>query len=701
MHTPFPAGIETYLREAGFSATEILIAQKLLSDDALTLRELAMKTGKSTGVLDQAMRRLIGRGIVQRVMHNNHPKYALQSLDAMVSWAKRDVDEQRAILERKHQNFAQFIGSIKRQNGTPELYFFHGIAGVEKAYEKILETGKEFLTTTPILTTAEEDPLRACRVSIFRTRQVRKIFQRVIATDSPLARRYHSRDPFEYRQTILASDRAEVPMEITIADPLVCCIDLRSHDACVLRFPLYAAAEREKFEREWELVTCYQKTQPQKLHTAPAAIPFSTKMGSFFREHLLRKSSVGIAIAVAIFWSGIVLAGYRYTYAINAQQMSRHLEIVASLSAQMLNPSDIESVKKIDDIRTDAYKRLVTSLQEIRNEDPNIQYAYIMRKGSHDNELTFVADADSLNPDLKRDFNLDGTIDEKDAPNYPGEIYDANGFYGIQKAFLGTISMQGQDQWGRLLSAYSPIYDAEMNPIAIIGLDIFSQRLSDITLSIFPPIATFVFCMTMFFILRFIATNRSLIVEISRISHAKSRTIILLVTVSALSICLFAYQAYQDTGTKISGDIGFSLQSLATNYSLAIQPEWLKNINKAQDMKNKEYAALKKFLRNIVLRHPVIDKASILKITNDANVFAIVGSATSIESISRTAPSFPGDFYSTKNAEILHALKRATYTYQRSASNENIISGLAPIYSGATVIGLFRVDHVCSPAVPC
>jgi hypothetical protein len=48
-----PAAVEATMLDAGFSPTEILILRRLLEDDALTLREIAARSGKSTGVLDQ------------------------------------------------------------------------------------------------------------------------------------------------------------------------------------------------------------------------------------------------------------------------------------------------------------------------------------------------------------------------------------------------------------------------------------------------------------------------------------------------------------------------------------------------------------------------------------------------------------------------------------------------------------------------
>ena len=61
-----PSHIEKYLSEADFSATEILILRQIITGKAFTLRELASKTGKSTGVLDQAMKKLLKKQIAEK-----------------------------------------------------------------------------------------------------------------------------------------------------------------------------------------------------------------------------------------------------------------------------------------------------------------------------------------------------------------------------------------------------------------------------------------------------------------------------------------------------------------------------------------------------------------------------------------------------------------------------------------------------------
>lgn len=98
-----PASIESSLLEVGFTATELLILNRLLDEDAVTLRQLALKTGKSTGVLDQAMKKLMKKGIISREEINGMPKYTLGSLQSVVSWMDKDLKEKHEQLKRRNQ----------------------------------------------------------------------------------------------------------------------------------------------------------------------------------------------------------------------------------------------------------------------------------------------------------------------------------------------------------------------------------------------------------------------------------------------------------------------------------------------------------------------------------------------------------------------------------------------------------------------
>ena len=104
-----PAGVEAALLEAGFSVTEVAILRRLVVDAACTLRDIAGRTGKSTGVLDQAMKKLLLKDIVKKESINNVTKYSMTSLDAVLRWMEEDDRRKRDLMARRHQSFEKFL----------------------------------------------------------------------------------------------------------------------------------------------------------------------------------------------------------------------------------------------------------------------------------------------------------------------------------------------------------------------------------------------------------------------------------------------------------------------------------------------------------------------------------------------------------------------------------------------------------------
>src|SRR5205807_2254382 len=97
---------------------------------------------------------------------------------------------------------------------------------------------KEMLQYVPVYCSIEDDPLRDFYVEWFRSRRKEGVFSRVIAHDTPLGRRYHSRDPFEYRQTMLVPEE-EYPFtfEKVIVGDYVACFNFAEKRACILKYP--------------------------------------------------------------------------------------------------------------------------------------------------------------------------------------------------------------------------------------------------------------------------------------------------------------------------------------------------------------------------------------------------------------------------------------------------------------------------------
>lgn len=317
--TSLPQSIETYLIEAGFNATELLVLRRLLEDDAKTLRELASKTGKSTGVLDQATKKLINKRILKREIINGTPRYVLSSLEAIADWVKRDMHEKRDTLKRKQDDFESFIATLKKDQSRPEVRYFDGPEGMEQAYMMLLRESRDLLVYLPVTFKEEEDPLRVFRVNFFRERRRHGIFSRVITHNTPLGRRYQSRDPFEYRKTILVpEDDFPLTFEKIISGDTVACFNHATQKACLLHYPELAHTERGSFEMIWKTGQMQAAADPTAAKQTPPAdysIPISTKTISALRDFFLSRKSF------LIFALGALAAGL-LTYGISFRSLT-------------------------------------------------------------------------------------------------------------------------------------------------------------------------------------------------------------------------------------------------------------------------------------------------------------------------------------------------------------------------------------------
>lgn len=257
-----PSSIEAYLKEAGFSVTELLVLRNLLAEDALTVRQLASKTGKSTGPLDMAMKKLVRKNVIRKEWINDVHKYTLVSLDAVKQWLERDMCEKRAMLLRRHQDFESFVSSLSVDKVRPEMQHYEGLEGLQQAYLRLLEVappppgrGKvtEMLHSFPVVCEMTEESLRDFRVQYFRERRSRGVFSRVIAHNTLLGRRYQSRDPFEYRKTVLVpEEQYPFTFEKVIVGDTVACFNHAEKRSCLLHYPELADAERALFEMVWQ-----------------------------------------------------------------------------------------------------------------------------------------------------------------------------------------------------------------------------------------------------------------------------------------------------------------------------------------------------------------------------------------------------------------------------------------------------------------
>ena len=147
---------------------------------------------------------------------------------------------------------------------------------------------------------------------------------------------------------------------------------------------------------------------------------------------------------------------------------------MVSTASVMFEPQEIGLLRDASAVGTLSYKRVVKKLQNIRNVNNSIKYAYILRPTNDPDTFKFIADADSLDPTAIVDLNGDGIIDDSDALNTPGDPYDVSDIPALRNQSLhypATDDEPVSDQWGTFLSAYAPIKE-KGEAAAVVGIDV-------------------------------------------------------------------------------------------------------------------------------------------------------------------------------------------------------------------------------------
>ncbi len=720
-----PSSIEAYLEEAGFSGTEILILRRLMDGEPLTIRQLGAKTGKSTGVLDQAMKKLMKKNIIKRTLINDQPKYTLDSLEAVVEWMQEDMEQKREMLLRRHQNFESFVTSLESGSKRPDIEYFEGDSGIKQAYIKLLNGPGEILHYLPVIHKEEEDPLRDFRVQYFRERQHRKMFSRVLAHDTVLGRRYQSRDAFEYRKTILISE-TEYPFtfEKIITGDRIACIDHKAKTACVIRYPELADVERTLFEAIWRQAqvsaTAVATERPAVQEPAKEKIAFSTETLSKIREFFLSPKSIAAFLVCAILAFGTTYFFYQQNLHLNKLRIQERVKSIAATAALQFSVNDIDQIWTVNDVQKPQYAKLIHHLNRIRRENEGVKYAYIMRTGDGKGVWKFIADADALDPFTERDVNENGILDEADHLAPPGEIYleptqPEDQFFSLEEA---RFYEPASDQWGTVIAGSAPIRDPEGKAVALIGIDVDAQELQTLTNSQFAPFLYFLGFFVLFLIIRFAAYNRKIFLGLSPTAGiydnfknlAAQLFILKKIVYVTIFILMFVYWVvfafYYYKKIHIQEELGHRLMAIAATAASQFDPEDLEKLHLARDMKTPEYQRVFKQLNEIRSRNEKIKWIYILRPTETENMWEFVADADTnyfLDSADdynadglisdNEVNVWPGRQYYYDWKVFNFALSSPSYTTEPETDQwGTFITGAAPIFQDGKPIAVLGID---------
>ena len=172
----------------------------------------------------------------------------------------------------------------------------------------------------------------------------------------------------------------------------------------------------------------------------------------------------------------MVVAWFFYTSLtkFHADNLKKYLVTIARTAVIKIDGDSLNEIHSTNDINNQVFIDLVNYLETIRLRNPDIRYAYIMRKTNDENILEFIVDADALDSRAELDINRDGVLEAPEKTSMPGDKYNITNMPSMKLAFNQptTDNKITVDQWGKLISGYAPIIDSHGKTVAILGVDI-------------------------------------------------------------------------------------------------------------------------------------------------------------------------------------------------------------------------------------
>ena len=689
----------------------------------MTLRELAAKTGKSTGVLDSASKKLLKKGILGREVINETPKLTLSSLGAVVAWVHEDSEHKHRAMERREKDLQSFVDSLSVEVSRADIQHYEGLAGLEQTYTKLLEEcGGHMLHFLPVRHTEVEDPLRDFLVSYFRLRRRNGVITRVIAQDTPLGRRYQSRDVFEYRQTLLVPESVYAfNTEKVVAGDWVATINHEENKAFLIRSKEMAHTEKAMFEAIWKQEMVKQKEKVvEGVPVVSKEVEMKTRVVSAAREFFLSKKSLAVFAGISVLSAALTFYLYHYTRGLEFRRMQDTIMSIAATGVSQFDPKDLDTLKEEKDWRKPEWQRVVSQLETIRLNNDDITFVYLFRKTKNDpTKMEFIADSHSRNPyantdadpDNDVDADKDGIVDPEghDKLQWPGQPYPDPGFADkIFEAYEKPTASREmyEDEFGAVMSGFAPVKDANGRVAGVIGVDMKAALLQDRIEEIFKPFLYFFGFFLLLIGVRFAAFNRSLIKEIFSLS--KTKAFLAATCAMAVLFVVVSYAMYIQTKNLIEEQTAERLKAIAATSALQIDYKDLESLHFVRDWKRPEYQRVFNILNNVRKESPDIKWAYVMRpsktkgmwefvVDADSNYFLAPADDYNHDGIMSESEEnvFPGYQYDISLSPNMELALKAPFAETEWYSDQwgTYLSGYAPIIGadgkGVAIVGFY------------
>lgn len=253
--TYIPLSVEQQLKESGFSGTEILVLRHLLAGYHCTVRELASKTGKSTGVVDQSIKKLLRKKLVQKQSVNGAPKYCLGSTKELSAYLQQSVGEHIQTLHRRAKDIGDYLRSVQVEHSQPTMEYFSGHKGMKTLIDRFIELSASESDIVAYVPTSAfiQDEYKLEREYFTQKRKEINTHLRLLTHDNLHGKRLRELDPITNKETRFISS-ALCPLNIghILAGPAYGCINYQKCEAYLVLFADFTAEKRAVFEGLWQ-----------------------------------------------------------------------------------------------------------------------------------------------------------------------------------------------------------------------------------------------------------------------------------------------------------------------------------------------------------------------------------------------------------------------------------------------------------------
>lgn len=168
--------------------------------------------------------------------------------------------------------------------------------------------------------------------------------------------------------------------------------------------------------------------------------------------------SAAFILLVSLSIISMGLSTYRVAISYFNTDIEKKIKSTADLAALLIPPETHELIQTVEDEKSEAYKKIKTLLQDIRNTNPEIRFIYTMKKVN--DRIYFIVDAET---DPEQMSHVMDAYD--DAPKTIHDFFENPAHTFVEQEFAS-------DKWGTFRSGYAPVFNKDHQLLYAVGVDI-------------------------------------------------------------------------------------------------------------------------------------------------------------------------------------------------------------------------------------